>query len=291
MTTVTTHGQQDDATTGAPSDQPRVAVLGTGVMGETVLTGVLAAGWDPQRVVATARRSERAAELREQHGVRTTDDNVAAAAEADVVVLGVKPKDIGALTEQIAGALRPGTLVITVAVGLSCAFYEKRLPAGTPFVRVMPNTPSSIGSGVSAISPGVAATEEHLALVETLLASTGLVIRVAEKDQDAVGALSGSGPAYVFYVLDALSEAGTLMGLPRATASRLATATVLGAARLAEETGEHPAILREKVSSPGGTTIAALRELDRGGVRAAFVDALTAAKARSTELSAQLEAE
>ncbi|SDS86110.1 pyrroline-5-carboxylate reductase [Paraoerskovia marina] len=272
-------------------EQALIAVLGTGVMGETALTGILSAGWDPERVVATARRPERADELARTHGVRTTHDNVAAAAEADVVILGVKPKDIGALTEEISSAVRPGTLVLTVAVGLSCAFYEKRLPEGTPFVRVMPNTPSSIGVGVSAISPGVAATDEHLELVETLLASTGLVIRIAEKDQAAVAALSGSGPAYVFYVLDALSEAGTLMGIPRATAAQLAAQTVLGAATMVQETGEHPAILREKVSSPGGTTIAGLRELDRGGVRAAFVDALTAAKARAGELSAELEAD
>lgn len=272
-------------------EQARIAVLGTGVMGETVLTGILAAGWDPERVVATARRAERADELTRTHGVRTTHDNVAAASEADIVILGVKPKDIGALTEEISSAIRPGTLVLTVAVGLSCAFYEKRLPEGTPFVRVMPNTPSSIGAGVSAISPGVAATDEHLDLVETILASTGLVIRIAEKDQAAVAALSGSGPAYVFYVLDALSEAGTLMGIPRATAAKLAAQTVFGAAKMVQETGEHPAILREKVSSPGGTTIAGVRELDRGGVRAAFVEALTAAKTRAGELSAELEAE
>ncbi|ROS76668.1 pyrroline-5-carboxylate reductase [Cellulomonas sp. PhB143] len=270
--------------------EPTVAVLGTGTMGEAVLAGMLSSGWSPRGVVATARRPERAAELADRYGVRTSGDNAAATAEADVVLVAVKPKDVAGLLRDVAGSLRPGALVASVAVGLPCSVYEALLPDGTPVVRVMPNTPASIGAGVSAISGGRAAGDEHLELVERLLAATGLVLRVEEKDQDAVAALSGSGPAYVFYVLDALAEAGTLMGLTRATARRLATATVLGAARMADETGEHPAVLRENVSSPGGTTIAALRELDRGGVRAAFVDALTAARARSAEISAELAA-
>ncbi|WP_069385486.1 pyrroline-5-carboxylate reductase [Cellulosimicrobium cellulans] len=268
--------------------RPRLAVLGAGVMGETVLAGALAGGWDPGDVVATVRRAARRDELVDRHGVEVTEDNVAAVRGAGVVVVAVKPKDVDALLAEVRDAVGVGTVVVSVVVGLPTAFYEERLPAGTPVVRVMPNTPSVVGAGVSALSGGAAATDEHLALVERLLASTGLVVRVAEKDQDAVGALSGSGPAYVFYVVDALAEAGVLLGLTRATALELATATVRGAATMLAETGEHPAILRERVSSPGGTTVAALRRLDAGGVRAAFLDALEAARDRSAELARTL---
>lgn len=267
---------------------PRLAVLGTGVMGETVLAGALAGGWTPADVVATVRRAERAAELAERHGVATTTDNGEAVREAGVVVVAVKPKDVAALLAEVGPALPAGAVVVSVVVGLSTAFFEERLPDGVAVVRVMPNTPSVVGAGVSAVSGGRAATDADLDLVERVLAATGLVLRVAEKDQDAVGALSGSGPAYVFYVVDALAEAGVLLGLTRDVARRLAVQTVLGSARMLDETGEHPAILREKVSSPGGTTVAALRRLDAGGVRAAFLDALEAARDRSRELAAEL---
>jgi pyrroline-5-carboxylate reductase len=269
--------------------RPRLAVLGAGVMGETVLSGALASGWEPGDVVATVRRAARGDELVARHGIEVTKDNVEAVRGADVVVVAVKPKDVDALLREVRDAVGAGTVVVSVVVGLPTTFYEERLPAGTPVVRVMPNTPSVVGAGVSAVSAGAAATEEQLALVERLLASTGLVVRVAEKDQDAVGALSGSGPAYVFYVVDALAEAGVLLGLTRATALELATETVRGAATMLAETGEHPAILRERVSSPGGTTVAALRRLDAGGVRAAFVDALEAARDRSAELARALD--
>jgi pyrroline-5-carboxylate reductase len=270
---------------------PRLAVLGTGVMGETVLSGALAGGWDPGDVVATVRRTARGDELAGRYGVEVTEDNVAAVRGAGVVVVAVKPKDVDALLREVRDAVGAGTVVVSVVVGLPTTFYEERLPAGTPVVRVMPNTPSVVGAGVSAVSAGAGATDEQLALVERMLAATGLVVRVAEKDQDAVGALSGSGPAYVFYVVDALAEAGVLLGLTRATALELAPATVRGAATMLAETGEHPAILRERVSSPGGTTVAALRRLDAGGVRAAFLDALEAARDRSAELAATLSSE
>ena len=275
----------------SPSSPTRLAVLGTGVMGETVLAGALRAGWQPADVVATVRRAERAQELEGRHGVTTTTDNAAAVRDAGLVVVAVKPKDVAALLAEVSPHLGEGTVVVSVVVGLSTRFYEDRLPAGTAVVRVMPNTPSVIGSGVSAVSGGAAAGDDDVTLVERLLSRTGLVVRVAEKDQNAVAALSGSGPAYVFYVVDALAEAGVLLGLTRAVALELATATVLGSARMLDETGEHPVILREKVSSPGGTTVAALRALDDGGVRAAFLTALEAARDRSEELAAALEAQ
>lgn len=269
----------------------RVAVLGAGVMGEAVLTGVLRAGWSPDLVIATTKSPQGAEALRAAHGIEVGEDNARAVEGAGVVVLAVKPKDVAEVLAEIspvlAGAAEP-PLVISVAVGLPTAFYETRLPAGVPVVRVMPNTPAVIGQGISAISGGTHAGDEHLAVAERLLASTGEVVRVPEKDQDAVAALSGSGPAYVFYVVDALAEAGVRLGLSRELSQRLAVSTVRGSAELARRTGEHPAILRERVSSPGGTTVAALHVLDAAAVRAAFVEAAAAAVDRAQELAADL---
>jgi pyrroline-5-carboxylate reductase len=271
--------------------RPRLAILGAGVMGRTVLAAALAAGWAPADVAATVLTDAEAEPVRREFAVTVGTDNAAEVRGAGIVVISVKPKDVAGVLAAIRETLAPGALVVSVVVGLTTGFFESRLPDGVAVVRVMPNTPAVVGSGVCAISPGQAAGEEHLALVETLLATTGLVLRVAEKDQDAVGALSGSGPAYVFYVVDALAEAGVLLGLTRAVAQELAIATVAGSARMLQETGEHHVILRERVSSPGGTTVAALRQLDAGGVRAAFLAALEAARDRSVALAAQLSAQ
>ncbi|WP_402372756.1 pyrroline-5-carboxylate reductase [Isoptericola rhizosphaerae] len=266
----------------------RVAFLGTGTMAEAVLVGALRSGLAPSDVVATARRPERGAELAERYGISTTADNAAAATGARVVVIGVKPKDVGGMLDSVVGALEPDTVVVSVAVGLPLAFYARHLPATQPVVRTMPNTPAQVGAGVTAVVPGPTAAEADVALVEALLAGTGETLRITEKEIDAFGALAGSGPAYVFYVVDAMAEAGVLLGLTRDVARRLAVQTVLGSGRLLAETGEHPAILREKVSSPGGTTIQALKRLDDGGVRAAFLTAVEAARDRSRELAAEL---
>lgn len=283
--------EQTDEQAGTPENTQvggvRMAFLGTGNMGEAVLAGALSAGVAPQDVVATSRRPERGTHLTERFGVRATTDNVAAVEGAHVVVIGVKPKDVGAMLDRVADALEPGAVVVSVAAGLPLSFFEQRLPAGTPVVRAMPNTPALVGAGVTAVVGGTAAREDDVALVEQVLAGSGHVFRVAEKDIDAFGALAGSGPAYVFYVVDAMAEAGVLLGLTRDVARRLAVETVLGSAKLLDETGEHPVLLREKVSSPGGTTVAALRKLDDGGVRAAFLDALEAARDRSRELAAE----
>ncbi|RPF23023.1 pyrroline-5-carboxylate reductase [Myceligenerans xiligouense] len=266
----------------------RVAILGTGNMGEAVLAGAIGAGWSPGEVTATVRASEhgaaRGAALRERHGVATTTDNAAAVTDAALVVVAVKPKDVPAVLDEIARVLSPGAVVVSVAAGVTTAAMEARLRPGTPVVRTMPNTPAQIGAGITAIAPGAAADDTHLALVERFLAGTGDVVRVAEKDLDAVTALSGGGPAYVFTVIDALAEAGVHAGLKRDVASRLAKQTVLGAARLAVETGDHPAILRERVTSPGGTTAAGLRVLEDRAVRAAFLAAVDAARDRSVQL-------
>ncbi|MFC5997405.1 pyrroline-5-carboxylate reductase [Quadrisphaera sp. GCM10027208] len=265
-------------------DNGTVAVLGAGVMGETLVSGLLRAGWSSDDIVITERRPERAAELAERYGVRVLD-NAGAAALADTVVLVVKPQDMAALLEEIAGALRPGALVVSIAAGISTAFVESRLPAGTPVVRVMPNTPALVDEGMAAVSPGAHCDEEHLQRAEAMLRATGRVLRVPEHHQDAVTAISGSGPAYIFYVVEAMIEAGVLLGLPRATATELVVQTLYGAATMLRETGEHPTVLREQVSSPAGTTMAALRQLDDHKVRAAFLTAMEAARDRSRELS------
>jgi pyrroline-5-carboxylate reductase len=266
--------------------RPHAAVLGGGVMGEALVTALLAAGWTADDVDVTERSAARAMELSGRYGVRAADPNAKAVKGAGLVLIAVKPQVVPDVLAEIAPALRPGTLVVSVAAGIPVAVYEAALPAGTPVVRVMPNTPALVGKGASAIAPGTHATDEHLDLAERALAATGLVVRVPEKDLDAVTAISGSGPAYAFYLIDAMAEAGVLLGLTRDLATRLAVATVEGSAALAAQTGDHPVVLRERVSSPGGTTVAAVAELDAYGVRAGVVAAARAARDRSRELGA-----
>lgn len=230
------------------------------------------------------RRADRAAEVAATHGVTALTPE-AAAARASVIVVAVKPQDVRATLSQVSDSIRPDTLVISVAAGVSTAVLERNLPRGCPVVRVMPNTPALVGQGMSAISPGAHCSPQHVARAKALLAATGEVIEVPEYQQDAVTAVSGSGPAYVFYLVDAMAEAGVLLGLPRAVSTQLAVQTLVGAGAMLKETGTHPAVLREQVSSPAGTTIAALHALDVHGVRAAVVEAMIAARDRSAELA------
>lgn len=280
--TATNDGQ---AASGEPAaGRERVAVLGAGVMGETLLSGLLRAGWEPGDIVVTERRPERAAELAERYGVEVTG-NAEAAAAVDTVVLVVKPQDMDGLLREVAETLRPGALVVCIAAGISTEYVEKRLPDGVAVVRVMPNTPALVDEGMAALSAGSHCDTEHLERARALLAATGKVVTVPEEYQDAVTAISGSGPAYIFYVVEAMIEAGVLLGLPRSTATELVVQTLYGAATMLRETGEHPTVLREQVSSPAGTTMAALRQLDDHKVRAAFLTAMEAARDRSRELS------
>lgn len=262
----------------------RLAVLGGGVMGEALLAAALRGGLPPGDVTVAEPTPTRAAELAERHGVAVTEDAARAVAGADVVLLAVKPDVVPAVLGQVAAALAPGTVVVTVAAGVPVARYEELLPAGTPVVRVMPNTPSLVGAGASGVAAGTHAQRQHLDAARALLAPTGLVLEVPEKLLDAVTAVSGSGPAYVFYLVDALAEAGVLLGLTRAQARELAVATFHGAAQMLRETGEHPVVLRERVSSPGGATVAGLRALDEHGVRAGMLAAAAAVAQRSAEL-------
>jgi pyrroline-5-carboxylate reductase len=261
-----------------------VAILGAGVMGSTLLSGLIRAGRDAADLVITDRDVERTEALARRYGVRSMS-SADAAQEADTVVLVVKPQDMGGLIAEIHDHVRPGALVVSLAAGITTAFLEERLPPGTAVVRVMPNTPALVDEGMSAISPGQHCDEVHLREAEELLRSCGKVLRIAEKHLDAVTAISGSGPAYIFYVVEAMIEAGVLLGMPRATSTELVVQTLYGAATMLKETGQHPTVLREQVSSPGGTTMAALRQLDDHKVRAAFVTAMEAAAQRSKQLA------
>ena len=265
-----------------------VAILGAGVMGETLLSGLIRAGRRVDDLLVGEKRRERAHELTERYGV-TVVGNVEAAQKADTLALVVKPQDMADLLAEIAPAVRPGQLVVSLAAGITTEFLESRLPQGAAVVRVMPNTPALVDEGMAAISRGSHCDESHLVEAEELMASTGRVVRVPERQQDAVTAISGSGPAYLFFVVEAMIEAGVHLGLPRATASELVVQTVVGSAKLLRETGEHPVVLRERVTSPGGTTAAAIRELEDHKVRAAFLTALEAARNRSRALAEGLD--
>jgi pyrroline-5-carboxylate reductase len=261
-----------------------VAIFGAGVMGETLLLGLLRAGRPTDELVITERRADRAAELTQKYGVRVLD-NAEAAALADTLVLVVKPQDMGGLLTEISAHVDEGNLVVSLAAGITTGYLEARLPQGRPVVRVMPNTPALVDQGMAAISAGAHCDPAHLREAEALLAATGKVVEVPEKLQDAVTAISGSGPAYIFYVVEAMIEAGVVLGMPRTTATELVVQTLYGAATMIKETGQHPTVLREQVTSPGGTTAAALRTLDDHKVRAAFITAMEAAAKRSAELA------
>jgi pyrroline-5-carboxylate reductase len=261
----------------------KLAVIGAGVMGETVFSGLLRAGWRTGDIVATVRRPERGAQLVEQYGIKIIDNT--AAADADLVLVAVKPQDIVGVLDEIAGSLRPGTVVASMAAGVTTEVIEDHLPAGTPVVRVTPNTPAQVDEGMAAISAGRSATPEQVQQIADLLSVTGRATVVPEKYQDAVTAISGSGPAYLFFVIEALIEGGVHLGLPRQTAAELATQTAYGAAKLLRDSGDHPTVLRERVTSPGGTTAAAIRVLEDHKVRAAILAAVEAARDRGRDLS------
>jgi pyrroline-5-carboxylate reductase len=263
-----------------------LAILGTGRMGEALLGGLLRSGWAAaDRIRCTVRSEERARSLAETYGVRADTDSAGAAAEADVLVLAVKPQGMRALLLDIAPKVDPGTTVISVAAGVPTAVIEELLQDGVPVVRVMSNVPVQVDAAMSAIAPGRHAGEAHLSVAEDILGSVGRVVRLGEEHLDSVTALSGSGPAYFFLLAEAMIDAGILLGLSRDIATELVIQTMVGSAKMLRETGRHPVELREAVTSPGGTTIAAIRVLEEERVRAAFLNAIEAAKRRSEELA------
>lgn len=262
----------------------KVAVLGTGKIGEALLSGMIRAGWSPADLLVTARRAERAEELRGRYGVESVT-NAEAAKIADTLILAVKPQDMSALLDELAPHVAADRLVISAAAGIPTAFFEERLAEGIAVVRVMPNTPVLVDEGMSVISAGSHATEAHLLRTEEIFNPVGKTLRVPEKQQDAATALSGSGPAYFYYLVEAMTDAGILLGLPRAQAHDLIVQSAIGAAVMLRDSGEHPVKLREAVTSPAGTTISAIRELEKHGVRHALIAALEAARDRSRELA------
>ena len=260
-----------------------IAIVGAGKIGEALMGGLLAGGIAAADLMFTERYPARASQLTSLYGVRAVEV-AEAAATADVVVVAVKPQDIEPVLVDLGASISGSTLVVSLCAGLPTSLYERNLPAGVPVVRVMPNTPMLVGEAMSAISAGTHATDDHLQTVEDLLTTVGKVVRVPESQQDAVTALSGSGPAYFFFLVEAMIDAGILLGLPRNVSAELIIQSAVGSAKMLRESGEHPVMLREAVTSPGGTTIAAIRELEKHGVRAALLAAIEAAALRSAEL-------
>jgi pyrroline-5-carboxylate reductase len=269
------------------ADNRTIALLGAGKIGESLLAGLLSSGWrTPDEIVATGRREDRVRKIAERHGVRTTLSNAEAVAGAGIVVIAVKPQDFDTLLGEVGGLLTPDQTVLSVAAAIPTAKIEMRLAPGVPVVRAMPNAPSLVHEGMAGVCAGAHAGDRHLALAEDVLSHLGSVVRVPEGAMDAVTAVSGSGPAYFALLAEGMIEAGILLGLSREVSTQLVVQTMLGTARLLRDERIHPVELREGVTSPGGTTIRAIQELENAGVRAALFNAIEAAMERSKELAA-----
>jgi pyrroline-5-carboxylate reductase len=262
----------------------RLVIVGGGRMGEAILGGLLAAGsLGPERVVVAEPDALRRQELESAHGVECVADARDAVGGAQIVIVAVKPQHFETVVSGFAPDL-DGALVVSIAAGISIARIESLLPAGTPVVRVMPNTPALVRQGMSVVSGGSDANEEQVDMVRAFFAELGRAIVLDERYQDAATALSGSGPAYVALFVDALTRAGVRQGLTRETAQMLVVQTLVGTAELIEATGQHPEELVDAVTSPGGTTSAALAALEASGFRAAVAEAVAAAVQRAKEL-------
>jgi pyrroline-5-carboxylate reductase len=267
-------------------DERAVAFLGGGRMGEALVSGLIRSGGrTADEIVVTARREDRARELADRYGVSATISNAEAVGRVQTLVLMVKPQDMEALLEQIADVVSRDHLVVSFAAGIRTSFVEKHLREGVPVVRVMSNVAVLVDEAMSVVAPGSHAEDKHLAVAEELLGYVGRVLRLPETHLDAITATSGSGPAYFFLLAEAMIEACILLGLSRDVATELIIQTMLGSAKMLRDTGKHPVELREMVTSPGGTTIAAIRHLEEAGVRAAFLNAIDAARHRSAELA------
>lgn len=245
-------------------------------------------GWlDPANILASDLLSTARADFARETDCRVIENNFEVVDHADILILAVKPQVIAELLEQIGGHVQkrtPAPLVVSIAAGITLAQLQKGLGPKIRVVRVMPNAPCLVEASACAFSGGECATQEDLDLIQTLLDDVGLAFRLPENLLDAVTGLSGSGPAFVYLMIEALSDGGVRAGLPRDVATALAAQTALGAAKMVLETGHHPGVLKDNVASPGGTTIAGLHELERAGVRGAFMSAVEAAARRSTEL-------
>jgi pyrroline-5-carboxylate reductase len=262
----------------------RIAILGAGVMGETLLSAILRSGRSAADIVISEKREERAAELREAYGVTVTG-NAEAVADADVILLVVKPQDVAALLGEIADSVRADAIVVSLAAGITIGTMTSALPDGLSVLRAMPNTPALVGEGMFGVSPGPGVSDEQVAAVVALLESGGKVVVVDEAQQDALTAVSGSGPAYVFYLAEAMIAGGVQAGLDADTARTLTAQTLVGASKLLAESDETAEELRRRVTSPNGTTHAAITTFDEHGVKDGLIAGVAAAAARSAELA------
>ena len=262
-----------------------IAIIGAGVMGEAVMAGLLDAGTSSSDIVVAERREERIDELHATYGVRCAS-LLEAVTDASIVFIVVKPQDVAGVLEEMSPAVHSDALIISLAAGITTAVIESKLTAGIAVARVMPNTPSLLKQGMSVVSAGSSCTQKHLDRAETLLGAIGRVAIVPESQQDSVTAISGSGPAYIFYVAEAMYDAGIALGVEPDVTMELVVQTIFGAATMMRETGVLPEVLRQRVSSPNGTTVAAINTLDEHKVREAFAAAMLAAKTRSIELGA-----
>uniref|UniRef100_A0A7V4XQZ7 Pyrroline-5-carboxylate reductase n=1 Tax=Acidobacterium capsulatum TaxID=33075 RepID=A0A7V4XQZ7_9BACT len=267
--------------------QARVAVLGAGKMGGILLQAFLKQNiLRPDQIVATVGHADRALVLSAQWGVEVTTDNLAAAKQANVILLGVKPFQIAGLLEEIRPALDGTKLLVSFAASVKTAAIEEAAGMALPVIRSMPNTPSMLGAGISALCSGKNVLPEHLQLASALFEAVGRTVVVDEKHMDAVTGLSASGPAYIYIILEALAEAGVKVGLPRDIATLLAAQTTLGAAKMVLDTGYHPALLKDAVTTPAGCTIDGILELEEGGLRVTLIKAVMRATQRARELAA-----
>lgn len=267
-----------------------IGFLGTGNMAEALIKGLIAAGVvEPKQIHGSDPRRERCDELAARFGIHMTANNAEVVRAAEIVVLAVKPQILPKVLDEIAPHLRPSTLVISIAAGVPVSAIEPRLPEGTRVVRTMPNTPALVGAGATAIAAGQHAKDDDVEATRRIFDAVGMTVVLDESQLDAVTGLSGSGPAYVFLIIEALSDAGVKVGLSRYNAQALAAQTLLGSAKLLIETKEHPGRLKDMVTSPGGTAIAGLHTLEAGGLRTTLINAVEAATHRSRELGAQAE--
>ena len=272
----------------APALMPgvKVAVLGAGKMGGILLQGFLKNNLlAPEQIVATVQHEDRAVALSAQFGVEVTTDNLAAATWADVVLLGVKPVQVPALMMEIAPGLKPGKMVVSFAASVTTGAIEAAAGCELAVVRAMPNTPALISAGVTALCAGRHCGAEQMAVAQRIFATVGRTVVVDEKHMDAVTGLSGSGPAFLYIIIEALAEAGVNVGLPRDVATLLAAQTTLGSARMVLETGYHPALLKDQVTTPAGCTVDGILELEEGGLRVTLIKAVKRATLRARELA------
>lgn len=271
---------------GASSAPVRIAVIGTGKMGGILVQAFLRSGLcQPGSIHATVTHEERARSLSLQLGISVTTDNLAAVQSADVVLLGVKPQQVAGVVRSIAPALHPGKLLISFAASVKTGAIQEAAGREIPVIRAMPNTPAMLGAGITAICRGSFVTDPQLALAAQIFSTVGRTVIVDEKHMDAVTGLSGSGPAFLYIIIEALAEAGVNVGLPRDIATLLAAQTTFGAAKMVLETGSHPALLKDEVTTPAGCTVEGILELEEGGLRVTLIKAVKRATERARELA------